>query len=156
VSTLQRPRDLDPGEGRVLGRRRATFDLAAYVAALERRDLVHQLACYAPDATVCVVDPDSPPPGARTIAGTPAIRAWLDGFDAPGVEITHVVDGGDRVALTGRWRRRDGTAVVATSTAELRDGLITAQHTVLVWARPRVDPVDGWTRVSEGLWTRTG
>jgi ketosteroid isomerase-like protein len=146
---------LDDGAVQHRGQRGPTFDLAAFVVALERHDVAYLLARYAPDGDIRVVDPDSPPPTGRTISGSRAIRSWLDGFDAPGIEVSQLVDGGDRIAFTERWSRRDGKAVVATSTAQLRDGRITSQHTVLVWARPTVDPIDGWTRVSEGLFTKT-
>ncbi len=147
---------LDPlvhGRGRVPGRRTRTFDLEAFADALESHDITYQLACYALDARISIVDPDSPPPAARTVRGRPAIRSWLDSPDAIGVEVTSLVDGGDRVAFTERWQRRGGTAVLATSTAELEHGLITSQHTILAWAREPLGPADGWTRVSQGLWT---
>jgi hypothetical protein len=173
MSTDQIPRDLDPsdlarpavgelrlnplvhGRGRVPGRRKPMFDLAAFVGATEHGDVAYQLACYAPDADIRVLDPDSPPPTARTITGARAIRFWLDRSDALDVEVTHLVDGGDRVAFTQRWRERDGTAVVATSTAELSDGLITTQHTILAWTPTPLGPSNRWTRANEGLWTTT-
>jgi ketosteroid isomerase-like protein len=149
---------LDPlvhGTSRVPGQQRPAFDLAAFVASLEHHDVDDQLACYAPDAEIRVVDPDSPSLEARTMGGGAAIRSWLDSSGAPSVEVVDVVDGGDRVAFTERWQQPDGTAVVATSTAELRDGLITTQHTVLARAHESVDLVDGWTRVSNDLWTKS-
>jgi hypothetical protein len=148
---------LDPllhGTGRVPGQQRPMFDLAAFAGALEHHDVAYQLGCYAVDADIRVVDPDSPPPEARTVRGRQAIGSWLHGSDAFGVEVTHLVDGGDRFAFTARWERRDGTAVVATSTAELSAGLIATQHTILAWSREPLGPVDGWTRLSKELWTR--
>lgn len=56
------------------------------------------------------------------------------------MEVTHCLDGGDRVAFTEHWRRTDGTDVVSTSIAELADGLVTTEHTILAWT-PGV-PVD--------------
>jgi hypothetical protein len=159
VTTTDVPRRelrLDPllhGRGRVPGQRRRMFDLVTYAAARRRHDVAYQLACYAVDAEIRVDGPDSPPPAGRTIRGGRAITAWLEGSDALDVEVTDLVDGGDRVAFTESWQRRDGTAVVATSTLELGDGRITAQHTVLAWTRQAVDPVGGWTRVSNDLWT---
>lgn len=147
---------LDPirhGRGRVPGQARRVFDLATFVTARRRRDVAYQLACYAVDAEIRVVGPDNPPPTGRTIRGTRAITAWLEGADALGVDVTDLVDGGDRVAFTESWQQRDGTAVVATSTLELADGRITAQHTLLAWTRQAVEVADGWTRVSKDLWT---
>ena len=63
-----------PGLGRVSGQLRPLFDLPDFVSALERRDVDHALACSASDADVCVVDPNSPPPAARTMSGSPRIR----------------------------------------------------------------------------------
>jgi hypothetical protein len=148
---------LDPlvhGRSRVPGRRRPVFDVAAFVRAREHRDIDYQLSCYAPDAEIRAVDPDSPPLAPRSIRGDQAIRSWLDGSDARGVEVSCLVDGGDRLALTERWQQPDGTVVVATSTAEVRAGRIASQHTVLAWAREPLDALDGWTRLSTDLWTK--
>jgi hypothetical protein len=142
------------GNGRVPGQRRPTFDVAGFVRAREHRDIAYQLSCYASGAEIRVVDPDSPPDAPRTIRGDRGIRMWLDRSDPRGVEVTHLVDGGDRVAITERWKQPDGTAVVATSTVELQAGLIASQHTVLAWAREPLDPLDGWTRLSKDLWSR--
>ncbi len=135
------------GEGRVPGRRGPTFDLAAFGHALEQRDLAYQLARYATDADIRIVDPDNPPAAPRVMHGTPAIRTWLlasEGDDLD-VEVTHLVDGGDRVAYTQRWHHHNGTAVLATSTAELQNGHITTQHTILAWSEPsRPAAQDQW------------
>jgi hypothetical protein len=119
-----------------MSRRAEAFDLAAFGRALAQRDIARQLACYAPDADIRVVDPDNPPSAPRTVSGTHAISSWLmdcAGFD---VDVTHLVDGGDRVAFTQGWHQPDGVAVVSTSTAELWDELIRTQHTILGWGPP--------------------
>jgi hypothetical protein len=123
------------GRGRVPGCRAAFFDLDAFTRALTDRDLDYQLSRYARDADIRVVDPDNPPAAPLLVHGSTAIRGWLSDSDADSLdlEVTHAIDGGDRVAFTGCWRRRDGVAVVATSAAELSDGLITLQHTILAW-----------------------
>jgi hypothetical protein len=131
------------GAGRGRGRR-SPFDLAAFVLALEHHDLAYQLARYAPDALIRVVDPDSPPPVARTIVGSRAIRSWLES-SALGIKVVQLVDGGDRVAFTEHWSERDGTAVEATSTAEIDHGVITVQHT-----RSSPGPVPRSTRSTGG------
>ena len=112
------------GEGRVPDQQEPTFDLDAFGHALEQRDPAYQLARYATDADIRVVDPDNPPAAARVMHGTPAIRTWLlasKGHDHD-VEVTHLVDGGGRVAFTQRWHDHNGTAVLSTSTAELQNG----------------------------------
>jgi hypothetical protein len=123
------------GMGRVPGRRAAAFDLDGFSYALADRDLDYQISRYATNADIRVVDPDNPPASPLLLHGTADIRRWLWDSDADtrDVEVTHVVDGGDRVAFSGRWHQRDGTAVLATSAAELTDGLITLQHTILAW-----------------------
>ena len=49
--------------------------------------------------------------------------------------VVDLVDGEDRVAFTELRRYRDGTQEMATSTAELDNGLISWQHTIVVWDR---------------------
>jgi hypothetical protein len=123
------------GRGRVPGRRAAAFDLETFSHALADRDLDYQLSRYAADADIRIVDPDNPPNDPHLVQGIAAVRRWLWDSDAKqlDLQVTHAVDGGDRVAFTERWYDRDGTAVLATSTAELADGLITVQHTILLW-----------------------
>jgi hypothetical protein len=129
---------LDPhvhGKGRVPGPGLPGFNLLAFGQALKERDLAYQIAHYAPDADVRIVDPDNPPSAPQRLHGRPAIRAWLLHASTRdlGLQVTHLVDGGDRVAFTERWHHQDGTSVVATSTAEIEYGLITMRHTILVW-----------------------
>lgn len=129
---------LDPrthGRGRVPGPKLTGFNLLAFVQALEERDVAYQSARYAPDADVRIVDPDNPPSAPQRLHGRPAIHAWLLHASTRDLDlqVTHLVDGGDRVAFTERWHHQDGTAAVATSTAEIEDGLITMRHTIIVW-----------------------
>lgn len=81
------------------------------------------------------VDPDNPPATPRRVSGRPPIRDCIISTISHDLDlhVTHLVDGGDRVAFTGQSHYQDGTQAVTTSTAELRLGLITAQHTILVW-----------------------
>jgi hypothetical protein len=125
------------GKSRVPGQQAPRFDLNAFSRALEQRDVDYQLTRYAPDADIRIVDPNNPPGAPRTLRGAQAIQAWLLDASAREVDlhVTHLVDGGDRVAFTQCWQHEDGTEVVATSTAELQNGLITTQHTILAWHR---------------------
>jgi hypothetical protein len=124
------------GRGRVPGLR-AAFDLETFSQALVDGDLDYQISRYAADADIRIVDPDNPPASPLLVHGTTAIRdlLWTSDANNLDVEVTHKVDGGDRVAFAERWRRRDGVTVLATSAAELADGLITLQHTILAWHR---------------------
>ena len=123
------------------GRTAAAFDLQAFSQALTDRDLDYQLTCYAADADIRIVDAGNPLAAPSLVHGTTAILVWLRDFAAGalGPEVTHVVDGGDRVAVTERWHHHDGTVVQATSTAELSGGLITVQHTILSRSGARAD-----------------
>lgn len=125
------------GRGRVPGRLAPQFDLDAFSRALERRDTGYQLSCYAPQADIRIVDPDNPPLAPRVVRGADAIRIWLLAGKVRELDlrVTHQVDGGDRVAFTSRWHYQDGIEGQATSTAELEGGLITSQHTILVWGQ---------------------
>jgi hypothetical protein len=133
------------------------FDLIGFARTGEHGDAAARAVWYAADAEIHVVDPVSPPPGFRAVRGRPAIRAWFDSLDACDGLVTDLVDGGDVVAFTERWTRGDGTSVVAASTAEVRDGLVAVQHTVLAQGAGPVTPAgDGWTRLGKDLWTTAG
>lgn len=111
------------------------FDLAGFVRATEERDADQLAAQYAEDATVTIVDVDHQPRSPRILSGRPEIRAWLE--DVSSRDMTHkVVDpvqDADRVALTEECRYPDGTNVLCSCTARLRDGLISEQRVVQVW-----------------------
>lgn len=123
------------GSSRVAGPHDDAFDLNAFSWALEQHDVDYQLAHYAPDADIRIVDPDNPPAAPRTLVGRPAIHAWMVDSVTHDLDlhVTHLVDGGDRVAFTEQSHYQDGTHALTTSTAELEHGLITTQHTILVW-----------------------
>ena len=121
------------GKSRVPGQTAHAFNLDAFIRAVEQRDIDYQLARYAPDADIRIIDPNHPPATPRTLHGAQAIRAWLSNASSHDLRVTHLVDGGDRIAFTEHWHHDDGTDVVATSTAELQDGVITTQHTILAW-----------------------
>jgi hypothetical protein len=131
------------GKSRVPGQKAPAFDLNAFSQALEQCDVNYQLARYAPDANIRIVDPNHPPAAPRTVRGAQAIHAWLLDATARNLDlhVTHLVDGADRVAFTACWHYEDGTDVVATSTAELHNGLITTQLTILAWRAVGVDRV---------------
>jgi hypothetical protein len=99
------------GKSRVPGQQAPAFDLNAFGRALEQRDVDYQLTRYAPDADIRIVDPNNPPATPRTVRGAQAIHAWL--LDASTGEVdlhvTHLVDGGDRVAFTQCRHHQDGT-----------------------------------------------
>jgi hypothetical protein len=129
---------LDPqihGKSRVPGPKTVSFNLLEFRRALEEGDIDYQASCYAPNAEIRIVNPDNPPSTPQSVHGREEIHVWLLHASTRdlGVRVTHLVDGGDRVAFTERWHHQDGTTAVATSTAEIDKGLITIRHTVLVW-----------------------
>ena len=115
----------------------ADFDLVAFGRAIEDRNIDFLVAAYADDAEVRLTDPDTPPLAPRVLRGKQIISDWLRGECS--ADFTHrmvrLVNGQDRVAYTEERLHLDGTHEVAASTAELENGLITLQHTVLVWDR---------------------
>jgi hypothetical protein len=113
------------------------FDLLAFGHALEERDIAYQASQYAPGAEKLIVDPDNPPSAPQLVRGRADIQAWLQQASVwnRGLHVTHLIDGGDRVGFTERWHHQDGTTAVASSTAEIEDGLISMRHSVLVWDR---------------------
>ena len=113
------------------------FDLEAFGRAIESQNTDAQLAAYAVDADLTVIDPDNPPSSPHVLSGKDAIATWLRGSCAANTEqrMARMIDGGDQIAYTVEQLNRDGTHEIATSMADIMDGLITAQQTVLVWDR---------------------
>ena len=100
-----------------------------------RADLDLQIAAYADHAELRVINPDNPPRLPRTLKGKSQIEAWIRGEPAQRivVQVSNLVEAGERIAFTEVRRYSDGGHEIAASTAELSDGLITRQLTVLVW-----------------------
>ena len=112
-----------------------TFDGATLRDAIERRDAAGLLALYAPDARIEIADQQNPPSRPRVIEGSEAIGAHLQ--DVYGRDMTHEVEqvavGGSSVGYTVRCAYPDGTRVLCSATAELRDGVIASEVGVQVW-----------------------
>jgi hypothetical protein len=112
-----------------------TLDLAALVKAIESRDASTQLAAYAPDAELVLVDATNPPSRPRVLRGTGEIGDHL--ADVCGRDMTHevraAVADGQRVALEVACRYRDGLQVLCLCVADVVDGHITRQRTVQAW-----------------------
>jgi hypothetical protein len=113
------------------------FDLRAFGHAIEAQDTDAQLTAYAEDAELTVIDPDNPPSSPHVLSGKHAIGTWLRGScEANTVQRTaRMIDGAGQIAYTVEQLNRDGTHEIATSMADIREGLITVQQTVLVWDR---------------------
>lgn len=111
------------------------FDLTTFARSLLRADLDLQIAAYADGAELRIINPDNPPRLPRTLRGKSEIEAWIRGepVQRTVVQVSNLIEDGDRIAFTEIRRYSDGGHEIAASTAELDDGLITRQLTILVW-----------------------
>jgi len=66
-----------------------TFDFARFRDAVEGRDSQTQVAMYAADATVTIVDRATTPGAPRSLSGRDEIRGWIE--DVDGREMSHAV-----------------------------------------------------------------
>jgi hypothetical protein len=110
------------------------FDLLEFGRAIDASDAETQIAAYADSAEVEVIDPDNPPSSPRVLKGKSAIADWVRSNCQRNLRqrVVRFIDGDDRIAYTVEHVQRDGSHAIASSTAELRDGLVTQQHTILV------------------------
>jgi SnoaL-like domain len=111
------------------------FDFGRFRKAIEGRDSGTQLAMYAPDATVTIVDRMTQPRSPRLLSGREQIAGWIE--DISGREMTHAVGhsvedehGG---AFSESCRYPDGTNVVCMTVFKLANGLITDQLVLQAW-----------------------
>jgi SnoaL-like domain len=113
----------------------ATFDTNALSTAIETRDARRQLAAYAPDAELTVVDHDNPPTHPRVLHGAAEIGEYLT--DVCARDMTHQVRTalltGDRLTVEVACRYPDGTTVACLSVAGIDAGHITWQRLVQAW-----------------------
>jgi hypothetical protein len=113
----------------------AGFDLNVFKRAIEERDASAQLAAYADDAEVTILDRNSQPRAPRVLRGRAEIQAWIE--DVCGRDMTHrlqhTVQDGRGVAYTEACRYPDGTGVVCAAVLEIEDGLVTRQLGVQAW-----------------------
>jgi len=113
----------------------STFDFAELKRALEERDATAQLALYANDAEITLVDRINTPGSPRVLRGREEIRGWIEHVSER--DMTHHVamhvagEGG--AAFTEACRYPDGTNVLCVAVLELREGLITREVGVQAW-----------------------
>jgi hypothetical protein len=112
-----------------------TFDLAALKRAIEQRDAAAQIALYAPDAEVRLVDRITTPGRPRVLHGRAEIAEWIE--DVCSREMTHRVQQevatGERAAFAEACLYPDGTNVLCMTVLEVRDGLISSQVAIQAW-----------------------
>ncbi len=121
------------------------FDLTEFRRAIDASDAESWIAAYADWAEVELIDPDNPPSSPHVLKGKDAIADWVRGNCRRYVrqQVVRAIDGADRIAYTVSRVQRDGSHEIASSTAELRDGLVAEQHTILVR-----DPANGRSRTN--------
>jgi ketosteroid isomerase-like protein len=111
------------------------FDTDALRRGIEQHDASALLALYADEAEIRMVDRRTQPSHPMVMHGRSAISDMLT--DVYGRDMTHtleqVVVDGDRVAFMESCRYPDGTRVLATSMADLRDGRIIDQTSIQAW-----------------------
>ncbi|MFD9129988.1 nuclear transport factor 2 family protein [Kitasatospora sp. NPDC059571] len=114
------------------------FDTDALRRGIEQHDASALLALYADDAEIRMIDRRTQPSHPMVMHGRTAISDMLT--DVYGRDMTHtleqVVVDGDHVAFMESCRYPDGTRVLATSMADLRDGRIVDQTSVQAWDEP--------------------
>lgn len=112
-----------------------SFDCAEFKRALEERDATGQLALYADDAEVALVDRINTPGSPRVLRGREEIRSWIE--DICDRDMTHHVDmqvaGDGGAAFTEACRYPDGTNVLCVAVLELHNGLIAREVGVQAW-----------------------
>ena len=108
------------------------FDLSGLTEAIERVDLDYQLALYAADAEVRVIEPCR---SDRLYQGKQAICDWLQELNSRRQvhRVVNLTNERDRVTLIDQSRCADGRNLVYQMTAEVRRGQISHQTVTLTW-----------------------
>ncbi|MGA9857232.1 MAG: nuclear transport factor 2 family protein [Solirubrobacteraceae bacterium] len=114
-----------------------TFDIPAYVAAIEGRDAEGQIAAFTADAELTLIDHEHPPSNPLVLRGADALRAHFT--DICGRDMTHQVttatSADDRLTVEVNCLYADGTRVACLSVAGLADGRISWQRGLQAWDR---------------------
>ena len=112
-----------------------TFDTDELRRAIEERDAAAQLAMFADDAEIVLVDKGNMPSHPHRISGRAAIQEYLE--DVYGRDMTHKVAGlvtdGENASYTIHCSYPDGTRVLCMAALELRDGQIVRQTGLQAW-----------------------
>jgi len=112
-----------------------TFDLNSFKQAIEERDASTQIAMYADDAEVTLIDRVARPSAPRVLRGIAEIQGWIE--DVCGRDMTHdiqhTVQDDAGAAFTEACRYPDGTGVVCATVLELDGGRVSRQIGVQAW-----------------------
>ena len=105
------------------------FDIGGLRRAIELGDCIYQLALYADNAEVSIVDSDDPRCPPRVLHGKPAIAKWInDVRNRTSVrQVLNPQVGVDRLVLTEECQAADGSSFDYSRTAEVHGGRITRE-----------------------------
>lgn len=112
---------------------RTTFDLPGLRRAIQSGDPHYQLALYADNAEVEIVESDQAAPPIRIFRGKTAIRDWIEGMTSDEVRY-RIVDRmltENRLEFVEQCQYPDGTDAVYVRRAEVRRGQITKEWVIL-------------------------
>lgn len=112
------------------------LDVEMLRRAIEARDAAAQVAMFAPDAELIMVDQAHPPSMPEEVRGTAAIRARLEDICARDMthKVMRMVSGPGSAAYTVACRYADGTQVRSAMMLDVGDdGLIMRQEGVQAW-----------------------
>jgi ketosteroid isomerase-like protein len=112
-----------------------TFDVESLASALEGRDVDGQMAHYADDAEVTIVDTEHPPSRPRRARGRDEIRAFLEDVASRDMthRVTHAYANGQGGGYSVACRYSSGEGVACAALFELRDGKISRLDGVQAW-----------------------
>jgi hypothetical protein len=121
----------------------ATFDLSGLSKAIQSGDCRYQLALYADNAEVKIVDAAQPTAPLGVLRGKRAIERWLDTMSsrAGQLRVRDAVASPGRVEYTEEARYSDGSELLFECTAEVRRGQISRAAVTVVHAPE--DPASG-------------
>jgi hypothetical protein len=110
------------------------FDTQELKRSIEERDASGQVALFADDAVVELIDKANPPSRPLVLKGD-GIREWVE--DITSRDMTHTFGGlvvdGDKVSYTVDCAYPDGSKVLCMASAELRDGKVAYLRGVQAW-----------------------
>ena len=111
------------------------FDLLALKRAIEQSDAAAQVALYAPDAEVTIVDRITTPGRPRVLRGRDEVAGWIE--DVCSRDMTHKVEhevlGDGRAAFAEACRYPDGTNVLCMTVLDVEGGRIVRQLAIQAW-----------------------
>ena len=109
------------------------FDLDGLSRAIQSGNVGYQLALYANDAEVQIIDSNDPACCPQVLHGKDAIGSWINDLLAQGVTPTvmHPVLACDHVALVEEVHMPDGRNLLFHCTAEVHGGQITKETITL-------------------------